>query len=110
MRAFRPTALVAAAAMFLLLLAAPAWGHEEINPKTVSTGTPTFLTLTAANETKSDITKVVLTAPKGIALGATTKSPSGWTAAATTTAITWSGGKVAPGAFETFGFELDNVA
>src|SRR4051794_9065396 len=110
MRTFRATAVVGAAATLLVLLAGPASAHEEINPKVVSTGAPTFLTLTAANETKTDITKVVLTAPKGIAFGEATKSPSGWTAAPTPTAITWSGGKIAPEAFDTFGFELDNVA
>ena len=51
MKCSRATALAASAVAFMTLLAAPAWAHEEINPKTVSTGTPVFLTLTAANET-----------------------------------------------------------
>src|SRR4051812_37411780 len=106
----RLAVLVATAAAAVVLLAAPALAHEEINPKTVTTGSPTFLTLTAANEAKADLTKIVLTAPKGFAFGEATKSPSGWSAEPTNTVITWTGGKVAPGNFENFGFELDNVA
>ena len=110
MRPSRSVGAALMAAAVVLTLAAPAWAHEEINPKTVSTGSPVFLTLTAANEAKSDLTKVVLTAPKGIAFGEATRAPSGWAADRTDTTITWSGGKVAPDNFENFGFELDNVA
>src|SRR4051794_24957437 len=105
----RLAVLVATAAAAVVLVAAPAMAHEEINPKTVTTGSPAFLTLTAANEAKADLTKIVLTAPKGFAFGEATKSPSGWTVDHTDTTITWSGGKVAPETFENFGFELDNV-
>ena len=109
MNRIRAVAFAGLAATFVVALAAPAFAHEEINPKVVPTGSPVFLTLTAANEAQSDLTKVVLTAPKGFAFGEATKSPSGWTATKSDTTITWSGGKVAPNSFENFGFELDNV-
>src|SRR3954447_11137535 len=102
MKTSRLAVLLAGAAALIVAVAAPAMAHEEINPKTVTTGSPTFLTLTAANEAKVDLTKVVLTAPKGFAFGEATKSPSGWSATATATTITWSGGKIAPGNFDNF--------
>jgi hypothetical protein len=106
---FRAIAAAATAATTVFVLASPAWAHEEINPKVVATGAPVFLSLTAANEASADLTKIVLTAPRGIAFGEATRSPAGWTADHTATTLTWSGGKIAPETFETFGFELDNV-
>jgi hypothetical protein len=109
MKRIRAVAFAGLAATFVIALAAPAFAHEEINPKVVPTGSPVFLTLTAANEAKADLTKVVLTTPTGVTFGTATKSPSGWTVNKSDTTITWSGGRVAPDAFENFGFELDNV-
>src|SRR5205814_1451958 len=101
--------LFAIAAAAVLLSAAPAWAHEEINPKTLPTGTPTFFTLSAANEKKVDLVKLVLTAPSGVPLGEATNAPPGWTASKTNTAVTWAGGKVAPGDFGQWGFETDGA-
>jgi len=101
--------LFAALAAAVLLTTAPAWAHEEIDPKTLSTGTPTFFTLSAANEKKVDLTKVVLTAPSGVPLGEAIHQPPGWTASKTDTAVTWTGGKVAPGEFDQWGFETDGA-
>ena len=53
---------LALSTVFVLATAAPAFAHEEINPRTVTVGQPTFLTLTAANEKTQPLTKVVLTA------------------------------------------------
>ena len=95
----------------LVATAAPAWSHEEINPKTFPTGQPSFFLLSAANEKKTNLTKVVLTAPKEVPFGGTTKEPSGWTVSATDTAITWTAtsGGVKPDAFEQWGFETDGA-
>jgi len=76
-------------------LAAPALAHEEISPRTFPTGQPTFFTLTAANEEKVNLVKVVLHAPAGTPFGGTTRSPAGWTVAAGDDTITWTGGAVA---------------
>lgn len=101
------TAVIAVAT--LVAGAVPAFAHEEINPSTVQTGKPTFFSLTAANEKDADLTKLVLTAPAGTSLGESTRSPAGWTASRTAQAITWTGGKVSPGTFEQWGFEIDGA-
>ena len=88
-------------------LAAPALAHEEISPKTFPTGQPTFFTLTAANEEKVNLVKIVLHAPAGTPFGGTTRSPAGWTVAAGDDTITWTGGAVKPDTFETWGYEID---
>lgn len=90
-------------------LAAPAFAHEEINPKTFPTGQPTFFTLTAANEEKADLVKIVLNAPAGVAFGETTRSPAGWSVNRTDTTITWTGGAVKPDTFDTWGYEIDSA-
>jgi len=90
-------------------LAAPAFAHEEINPKTFPTGQPTFFTLTAANEEKADLVKIVLNAPAGVAFGDTTRSPAGWSVNRTDSTITWTGGAVKPDTFETWGYEIDSA-
>ena len=93
----------------LLLLAAPAWAHEEINPTTVPIGTPVFLTFSAANETESDLIQVTLHAPNGAPFGETTREPRGWRVERTEDEITWTGGRVAPHKFEEWGFEVEGV-
>ena len=90
-------------------LAAPAFAHEEINPKTFPTGQPTFFTLTAANEEKADLVKIVLNAPAGVAFGETTRSPAGWSVNRTDSTITWTGGAVKPDTFDTWGYEIDSA-
>src|SRR5581483_8059731 len=90
-------------------LAAPALAHEEITPKTFPTGQPAFFTLTAANEEKVDLVKIVLNAPAGVAFGETTRSPAGWSVNRTDSTITWPGGAVKPDTFETWGYEIDSA-
>src|SRR5712692_8179229 len=102
-------ATVLATVAGLVLIATPAFAHEEINPKTFPTGQPTFLTLSAANEEKADLIKIVLAAPKGTAFGATTKEPAGWTVNRTDDQITWSGGAVKPDHFEQWGYEIEGA-
>ena len=97
----------------LLLLAATgqaAAAHEEIAPRTVETGKPAFLTVTAANEKEAPITKVAVTIPAGAEVGGTTHSPAGWKATTNDDTVTWTGGSLAPGAFEQFGFEIEQAA
>ncbi|HZD74878.1 MAG TPA: hypothetical protein VE776_13515 [Actinomycetota bacterium] len=97
----------------LLLLAATvqaALAHEEINPPTVETGKPHFLTMTVANEKEAPITKVAITIPEGAEVGESTHSPAGWKAAVSGSTVTWSSGSLAPGAFEQFGFEIEQPA
>jgi hypothetical protein len=101
--------VILAAVAAVLAVAAPAFAHEEINPKQFPTGQPTFFSLSAANEKEVDLTKVTLTAPKGTNFGEATRSPAGWTANRTDTAITWSGGAVKPGQFDQWGYEIEGA-
>jgi uncharacterized protein YcnI len=102
-------ALVAFAVVVTVLLTVPASAHEQIDPTTFPVGKPTFFMLRAANETKADLTRIVLTAPKSLPFGATTSSPAGWTVDATDSVITWTGGAVKPDALDQWGFEIDSA-
>ncbi len=93
----------------VLLHAGAAFAHEEINPNTFPTGTPTFLVLDAANEAKAGLVRLTLAAPAGLAFGATTREPAGWTVNRTDELITWSGGSVAPDHFDQWGFEIEGA-
>src|SRR5437868_13868722 len=106
---FRSSLVAAIATLAVAASAAPAWAHEEINPKTFPSGQPTFLTLTAANEASSDLVKIVLKAPAGLAFGGATRSPAGWSAAATDDSITWTGGAVKHDSYESWGFEIEGA-
>jgi uncharacterized protein YcnI len=105
----RKTVVILAAIAAVLAVAAPAFAHEEINPKQFPTGTPTFFTLSAANEKKVDLNKITIAAPKGVNFGATTKSPPGWTVNASDTQISWTGGAVKPDNFDQWGYEIDSA-
>lgn len=102
-------ALPLGVAVLVLLWPGAARAHEEISPATVPTGRPVFLTVSAANERRVDLTKLTLTAPQGLTFGGTSREPSGWTAARTADVITWTGGAVPPGRFEQWGFELEAI-
>jgi hypothetical protein len=104
-RRFLPVLALAA----VLLMAAPAWAHEEINPSTIPTGTPVFFSLNAANEKTVDLTRITLTAPSGLAFGEATRSPAGWKVDRTEEVITWTGAAVAPEQFEQWGFEIEGA-
>ena len=105
----RKTVVFLVGAAAVLGMAAPAFAHEEINPKQFPTGTPTFFTLSAANEKKLDLTKVSIAAPNGVNFGSTTRSPTGWTVNAGDTQITWTGGAVKPDDFDQWGYEIEGA-
>ena len=104
-----PVVAVVAALAVVAGVAAPAFAHEEINPKTFPTGQPTFFTLTAANEQSANLVKIVLHAPAGLAFGTTTRSPAGWSVTRTDDTITWTGGAVKPDTFDTWGYEIEGA-
>lgn len=93
--------------------ASPAFGHEEINPKVIKTGTPTFLILSAANEEKVPMTKVTLVAPDGVPFGEATRQAAGWTLTSKDDhTIVWTadpGGGLPPEGFEQWGFETEGA-
>lgn len=93
----------------VLLHAGAASAHEEITPASVPTGKPAFLVLSAANEAKVDLVRLILTAPAGLAFGATTREPPGWTVSRTDQLVTWSAGALKPDHFEQWGFEIEGA-
>jgi hypothetical protein len=106
----RIASVLAGALLLVPATVQAALAHEEINPQTVESGKPHFLTVTVANEKEVPITKVAVTFPEGAEVGETTRSPAGWKAAVGDKTITWSGGSLAPEAFEQFGFEIEQPA
>ncbi len=101
--------VVALAAAAIVLLAVPASAHEQIDPSSFPVGKPTFLTLRAANEEQTDLTKIVLTAPKDLPFGESTQEPAGWSVTRTEEEITYTGGAVKPEAFAEWGFEIEGA-
>ena len=71
MRTVRKTVVILAVMAGVLALAAPAFAHEEINPKQFPTGTPTFFTLSTDPVDPGDtitLPLVFLNSPKRIRL------------------------------------------
>lgn len=100
--------LAVALAGLALAWAGPAGAHEEINPATVPTGKPMFLTFNAANEKTVDLTSLRLIAPKELEFGAATREAPGWTVAKSSAAITWTGA-LKPNKFDSWGFEIEGA-
>lgn len=96
-------------ALALALTAGPAWGHEEMSPATIPTGTANFVMLQVANEARGEMSRLTLTAPENVNFGDATRQPAGWTADKSEKVITWTGGALAPGAFDAWGVELEAV-
>jgi hypothetical protein len=109
-RTHRTVGVLTGALLLLVATAQAGLAHEEIAPATVETGTPVFLTLSAANDTDSPITRIAVTAPEGAEMGETSRSPAGWKAAKSGATVTWTGGSLAPEAWEQYGFELEQAA
>ena len=105
--------LAAGVFLGLAVMAGSASAHEEINPKIFKTGTPTFFTLSAANEEKVALNKITVAAPKGVPFGEATKQPAGWSLTSKEEdTIVWtadSGGGVEPEGFEQWGFETEGA-
>jgi hypothetical protein len=106
----RTVGTLTGALLLLVATAQAALAHEEIAPATVETGKPVFLTLSAANDTDSPITRIAVTVPEGAEIGEATRSPAGWKAAESGATVTWTGGALAPKTWLQYGFELEQAA
>ena len=105
------------------LVAVPAaWGHMTVNPNEAAAGSFARFDVRVPNEEESaDTTKVTLQLPEGLNFTSFQPKP-GWTRTVTMKklakpvtsddgtvteridTVTWSGGKIAPGEFDEFGF------
>ncbi|MGZ8648550.1 MAG: YcnI family protein [Solirubrobacteraceae bacterium] len=116
----KTTAFVVAAAALVAVPAA--WGHVTVNPNEVPAGSFARFDLRVPNEEQSaDTTKVTVQLPEGL-LFTSFQPKAGWTRTVTMKkldkpvtsddgtvteridTVTWSGGKIAPGEFDEFGF------
>jgi uncharacterized protein len=115
--------IVSLAAAVTALVAVPAaWAHVTVNPNTAAAGSFARFDLRVPNEeADADTTKISVQLPEG--LNFTSFQPkAGWTRTVTKVklanpvqsddgpvteriaTVTWSGGKIAPGEFDEFGF------
>ncbi len=117
----RKTIAVLVAAVALVAVPA-AWGHVTVNPNQVPAGSESRFDVRVPNEEESaDTTKVTVQFPEGVNFVSFQPKP-GWTRTVTmkklakpvtsddgtvterVATVTWSGGKIAPGEFDEFGF------
>ncbi len=117
----RKTIAVLVAAVALVAVPA-AWGHVTMNPNQVPAGSESRFDLRVPNEEESaDTTKVSVEFPEGVNF-VSFQPKAGWTRTVTmkklakpvtsddgtvterVATVTWSGGKIAPGEFDEFGF------
>lgn len=91
--------------MLALVVAPAAAAHVSVTPRTVSLGQDVVLTFAVPNESnhQADVPRVVIAVPPAFTLDDPGATP-GWTArvVGNGTTISWRGGSVPPGQFETF--------
>jgi uncharacterized protein YcnI len=100
----------------LVLLAAPASAHVSANPGTVEAGEAAAITFRVPNETSdAKTTSVEIFLPEGSSFEFVSVKPvAGWEHTETKsgeniTAVTWSGGTIAPGEYEEFSLSFGPV-
>ena len=117
-------AILAVVAITVLAAPAAVFAHAEISPATAPGGDLAYLTLQLGNESAtSNTTKITVQIPKEVVL-ARFAPKAGWTRTVTTekrsgaatvadssvservATVTWSGGAIAPGEFDTFGLSV----
>jgi hypothetical protein len=106
----RPSVAVGAAAVVVLILTPPANAHVTVAPARVAPGERT-LSFTVPNELfapgrRSSIDAVVVKAPTDVRLG-NSEARAGWRTAVAGRTVTWSGGSIPYGQYETFGLEVE---
>jgi uncharacterized protein YcnI len=110
--------MISAVATLGLLLSFPGFvqAHAVVYPKEMSANSYEKFTLRVPVEKESDTVKVRIEMPEGFTISRVKPVP-GWTYAMekgadgkTVKAITWSGGKIAPGEFQEFEFQGKTAA
>jgi uncharacterized protein YcnI len=93
---------------FAGVLAAPvsAWAHGTIRPGLAAPGsTQSFSVLIPVTAQSPPVVGLSLTAPRGVAIVSAASSPPRWSATVRGSTVTWRGGPIPPGSFDSFGFE-----
>jgi uncharacterized protein YcnI len=109
--------VIVLAAALVLLLAAPAAAHVAVSPESVPAGEVAQLTFRVPNETTdANTTSVKIAIPASAKFELVSVQPvPGWThdeerTGDAVTSVTWSGGKIAPGEFETFSISAGPIS
>ena len=102
----RSMLVAAIGALAVLAPAAPALGHEEISPNTLTVGQPAYVSLTVANEKDVKLVKIQLEAPKTVEFGTLLEGKDGWATTRSSFRMTWDG-TVKPDSFESFRYEIE---
>jgi uncharacterized protein YcnI len=107
---------IGVAVALLVLLAAPASAHVSANPGTVEAGEAAAITFRVPNETSdANTTSVEIAMPEGASFEFVSVKPvAGWEdtekkSGDAVTAVTWSGGKIAPGEYQEFSISFGPV-
>jgi uncharacterized protein YcnI len=96
---------VAAAAVVALAAPAAAWAHGTIRPALAKPGaTQEFSVVIPVTAQSPPVVGLTLTAPPGTRIADAASSPPRWTATVSGATVTWRGGPIAPGSFDSFGF------
>ncbi len=123
---FKRFATAAGAVAFVVALAAPASAHVLIEPNSAPSGSDAVLSFIVPNEMdNANTTQVVIAFPTDHPIAdVVLESPPGWTAKVTTaksakpiqtdsgpvndyvSRVTWSGGSIPPGEFQTFSVDV----
>ena len=101
----------------VLLMATPAFAHVAVDPPTVAPGEVGVLHFLVPNESSdASTTRVEIVMPTDVELELVAAQPvAGWDLSVqrsgdTITGVTWEGGTIKPGEFESFAIELGPIA
>lgn len=96
----------AAAATASLAVPAAAWAHGTIRPSLAAPGsTQTFTIVVPVTAQSPPVTGFSVSAPAGVRLLSAASAPPRWSATIRGSTVTWRGGPIPPGSFDSFGFK-----
>jgi uncharacterized protein YcnI len=97
---------LACAAVAALLLPACAWAHGTIRPGLAAPGsTRNFTVLIPVTAQSPPVVGLSIAAPSGVTIVSAASAPPRWSATVRGSTVTWRGGPIPPGSFDSFGFE-----
>jgi uncharacterized protein YcnI len=97
---------LAGAAVAGLALPACAWAHGTIRPGLAAPGsTQEFTVLIPVTAQSPPVVGLSVTAPRGVNIVSAASAPPRWSATVRGATVTWRGGPIPPGSFDSFGFK-----
>jgi hypothetical protein len=96
---------LAAAAVVACAFPAAAFAHGTIRPALAAPGsTQDFTIVVPVTAQSPPVVGLSVAAPPGVRLVSAASAPPRWSATITGSTVTWRGGPIAPGSFDSFGF------